>query len=60
MELSPDPDDKLDKSPDEWVEWDPPPEPPPVNGSKGEDVKNVLDHADTPGLPADTTIFVVG
>ena len=46
--------------PDSWVKWNPPPEPPPVNGSNCRDVKNVLEHADAPGLEADATILVVG
>ena len=60
VELSPGPDQELDYGPDEGVEWNPPPEPPPVNGSNCRDVKNVLEHADAPGLEADATIVVVG
>ena len=60
MELSPAPIAELNKVPDSWVKWNPPPEPPPVNGSNCRDVKNVLEHADAPGLEADATILVVG
>ena len=60
MELSPAPIAELNKVPDSWVKWNPPPEPPPVNGSKSQDVDGVLDQADAPGLEADATILIVG